>query len=190
MAPYMTSQLRVLLAEDEPQIALAIESQITKEFQNTHVIRVRTEVSFLKALDLLQDDPPHLVIMDSRLPFGGSANIVDKSESPGPMVHAGARCIRELRERPAFRDTPIVVCTVVHIPSIQAQLSGVDLAEIQFVEKPWKREVLIAAIGSLLAAHGTLPEPKKKGVVSKIWEAVEAKVGIGGVSVDLKKVIE
>jgi CheY-like chemotaxis protein len=169
--------LRFLIAEDESGFRLAIETQLKNEFPASTFLFARTEESFLGLVDDLESEPPDVFITDMRLP-----------STTGSLTYVGARCIRELRNRPKFADLPVVILSIVPWMAIRAELTGVNLDEVHYLEKPWEYVKLTAAIRSFLAARNRLAEPKSKSVASRIWGAIEAKVGVGGIKVDIKKI--
>jgi CheY-like chemotaxis protein len=106
-APADSSPLRVLLVEDDPDLAEA-----TAEFLKLEGLDVQIAVSGRDALDAASVFHPQLVLCDLNLP--------DMS---------GLDVVRELRSNPSTQKTYVVILTAMRAP---AEQPGVDA----FISKP------------------------------------------------------
>ena len=100
----MTPPSRILVVEDEPDIAALVKHTLERGGE----MRVDTVTSGDAALKAIADEPPHLVILDLNLP-----------------VLSGFEVCRILRQRPATQHVPIIMVTAR--TSESDRVSGLDL---------------------------------------------------------------
>src|SRR5688572_31406032 len=84
-----TAPARILVVEDERDIAALVAYHLTKEGY-----RVRTAASGMEALEAVGSERPDLVVLDLMLPG-----------------HSGYDVLADLRRRPETADVPVLVLT-------------------------------------------------------------------------------
>lgn len=110
----------ILVVDDEPDIARTLAELFADEGY-----RVRRAHDGRQALDLIDRDPPDLVVSDVRMP------LVD-----------GVTLARRLRDR--GDRTPVVL--------MSAGYAAVDLPGIRFVPKPFDLDHLLEVVGRVIGA--------------------------------------
>lgn len=117
---------RVLIVEDEPNIVLSLEFLMRKAGLEPEVVR-----DGRAALARLEGEPPEVVILDLMLPG------VD-----------GFEILRELRSRPAWARTRVVVLTARGRQNERER--GLELGADDYVTKPFSTRELVERVRRLL----------------------------------------
>ncbi len=115
----------VLLIEDEPNIAEAICFLLTRDG-----IRVSHAADGAKALTLLSQDPPDLVILDHMLPG-----------------MSGLEVLTAVRADPSSRGLPVMMLTARGRDREMAERAGAD----RFMTKPFSNAEILAEVRQMLA---------------------------------------
>lgn len=124
--PNTASALRVLVAEDEPDIAALIAYQLTREG-----FRVETAGSGPEALDAVGREIPDLIVLDRMLP-GLSGDDV----------------LKQLKSEPATADIPVLVLTARR--EQEDRIEGLELGADDYLTKPFSpRELVLRAMAIL-----------------------------------------
>ncbi|MBN8630188.1 MAG: response regulator [Rhodobacterales bacterium] len=120
----------VLLIEDEPNIAEAIRFLLSRDG-----LRVSHAADGAAALQLLDRDPPDLVILDHMLPG-----------------LSGLEILTAIRAAPASRDLPVMMLTARGRDREMAERAGAD----RFMTKPFSNAEILAEVRAILA-RGAAP---------------------------------
>jgi DNA-binding response OmpR family regulator len=114
----------VLLVEDEANIAEAIRFILTRDgWRVTHL------ADGVAALDLLQREPPDLVILDHMLPG-----------------MSGLEILSALRADPGTRTLPVMMLTARGRDREAAERAGAD----RFMSKPFSNAEILAEVRSMM----------------------------------------
>ncbi|KGJ06114.1 Response regulator receiver domain-containing protein [Paracoccus halophilus] len=119
---------RILIVEDEDNIAVALEFLMTREGHSHR--RLATGAG---ALDAIRAEPPDLVLLDIMLP--------DIS---------GYQIVEELRADPALSDVRVLMMTARG--SLMERKKGLALGADGFIAKPFELSELRAEMARLLGA--------------------------------------
>ena len=120
---------RVLIVEDEPEIAELIEYHLTRE----GMVCTKTD-SGRTAIELANSAQPDIIVLDRMLPD-----------------HDGMDVCRGLKNDPETRRIPIVFVTA---KGEDADIvSGLELGAEDYVVKPFSTKVLIARVKNILRRH-------------------------------------
>jgi len=149
--PSPPSVPRVLVAEDEPDIAALIAYQLTREG-----FRVETAGSGSEALDAVGREIPDLVVLDRMLP--------DLS---------GDEVLRQLKSEPATANIPVLVLTAKR--EQEDRIQGLELGADDYLTKPFSPRELV------LRAQAILRRVQESGVTSggRILRAGPIRIDIG-----------
>src|SRR5687767_7632382 len=109
-----TSRMRVLVVEDEPDIAALIKQTLERGGD----VDVDVAMTGEAALAHAADQPPHAVVLDLNLP------VID-----------GLEVCRILRARPASAGVPIIMLTAR--ASESDRIRGLDMGADDYVTKPF-----------------------------------------------------
>lgn len=118
--------LTILVADDEPGIRLSVSDYL--EMSGYSVISAENG---LKALEMLEEYQPHLIVTDITMP-----------------EMDGYELVRRVRQRPAFRLLPVVFLTA-RIET-QERIRGYQIGADLYLPKPFDLEELGAVIRNLL----------------------------------------
>jgi DNA-binding NarL/FixJ family response regulator len=123
----MSKQDKLLLVDDEPGVRESVKAYL----EDNQVFTVQVASNAHEAWDLLQKDPPDLVITDIMMPQ------VD-----------GYQFLKQLREDPRFKALPVVFLTARGMTSdrIQGYEAGCDA----YLPKPFDPDELEAIVKNLL----------------------------------------
>lgn len=117
---------RVLVVEDQPEIAALVAYQLTREGY-----RVETAMHGAAALDALHRDPPDLLVLDRMLP-----------EISGDDVLAA------LRAEPATETLPVLILTAKRDQAERIQ--GLELGADDYLTKPFSPRELVLRVDAIL----------------------------------------
>jgi two-component system alkaline phosphatase synthesis response regulator PhoP len=131
----MSRQHRVLVVEDEQDIALLIKHALERSGD----AQVEIVSSGSEALQAAADSQPDLLILDLNLP-----------------VLSGTEVCRVLRAQPATAHIPIIMVTAR--TSESDRVAGLDLGADDYVTKPFSLRELAARVRAVLRRPGT-PAP-------------------------------
>ncbi len=120
--PEAVAALRVLVAEDEPDIAALIAYQLTREG-----FRVETAGSGSEALDAVGREIPDLLVLDRMLPG-----------------LSGDEVLRQLKSEPSTANIPVLVLTAKR--EQEDRIEGLELGADDYLTKPFSpRELVLRA---------------------------------------------
>ncbi len=120
--PEAVAALRVLVAEDEPDIAALIAYQLTREG-----FRVETTGSGSEALDAVGREIPDLLVLDRMLPG-----------------LSGDEVLRQLKSEPSTANIPVLVLTAKR--EQEDRIEGLELGADDYLTKPFSpRELVLRA---------------------------------------------
>jgi two-component system, OmpR family, phosphate regulon response regulator PhoB len=117
---------RVLVVEDERDIAALVAYHLTKEGY-----RVRTTEGGQEALEAVSAEKPDLVVLDLMLPG-----------------FSGYDVLQELRRRPDLAEVPVVVLTARRDEA--DRVMGLELGADDYVTKPFSPRELVLRVGAVL----------------------------------------
>lgn len=120
------SPARVLVVEDERDIAALVAYHLTKEGY-----RVRTAAAGEEALEAVRTEPPDLIVLDLMLP-----------------ELSGYDVLSELRRSSSLGDLPVVVLTARRDES--DRVKGLELGADDYVTKPFSPRELVLRVGAVL----------------------------------------
>ncbi|WP_010662186.1 response regulator transcription factor [Marinilabilia salmonicolor] len=135
-----TSDFKILLVDDEPDILEFIGYNLKKEG-----FAVRTANNGQDGLKIAKEENPHLIVLDVMMPG------MD-----------GIETCEEIRKIPALQNTLVVFLTARG--EDYSQIAGFDAGADDYITKPIKPKVLISRVKALLKryAHGTPSEETKE----------------------------
>jgi CheY-like chemotaxis protein len=116
---------RILVVDDEPEVARSMERQLAREGFETSVATGPQE-----ALAVLEDFSPHLVITDCRMPGMSGIQL----------------CAEVRRRRPG---TPFIFVSGYPGATVDPGVAA------KILQKPWQKVTLLARIREELAAGGS-----------------------------------
>ncbi len=117
---------RILVVEDERDIAALIAYHLTKEGY-----RVRTAEGGHEALEAVSAERPDLIVLDLMLPG-----------------FSGYEVLGELRRRPELKEVPVVVLTARREES--DRIKGFELGADDYLIKPFSPRELVLRVGAVL----------------------------------------
>ena len=117
---------RVLVVEDERDIAALVAHHLTKEGY-----RVRTAEGGAEALEAIAAERPDLLVLDLMLPN-----------------FSGYDVLTEVRRRPELADVPVVVLTARRDEA--DRIKGLELGADDYVTKPFSPRELVLRVGAVL----------------------------------------
>ncbi|NJD20006.1 MAG: response regulator transcription factor [Gemmatimonadetes bacterium] len=126
MAPQPTAVPRVLVVEDEPDIAALIAYQLTREG-----FRVETAGTGLAALQAIARDIPDLVVLDRMLPG-----------------LSGDEVLQRLKEESATSNIPVLVLTAKR--EQEDRIKGLELGADDYLTKPFSPRELVLRVQAIL----------------------------------------
>jgi two-component system, OmpR family, phosphate regulon response regulator PhoB len=121
-----TAPSRILVVEDENDIAALVAYHLTKEGY-----RVRTAEGGVEALEAASAERPDLVLLDLMLPS-----------------FSGYEVLAELRRRPELADLPVIVLTARRDEA--DRVKGLELGADDYVTKPFSPRELVLRVGAVL----------------------------------------
>jgi two-component system, OmpR family, phosphate regulon response regulator PhoB len=127
----VTAAPRILVVDDTPALVDVIRKCLEDEGY-----RVRICLESRHAVRMAQEDPPDLIMLDVVMP-----------------EVSGWEVLAALRTDPAFRRTPVIVCTAYVAEAIGrlAELKGPD-QHLGLLPKPFELEELIEVVASVTSA--------------------------------------
>ena len=144
---------RVLVVEDEADIAALIAYQLTREGY-----RVETALTGTGALDAVHRDLPDLIVLDRMLPG-----------------FSGDQVLQSLRADETTRNVPILILTAKR--EQQDRISGFELGADDYLTKPFSPRELVLRVDAILRrAQGEL-KPIARG--GRILRAGSLRVDVG-----------
>jgi DNA-binding response OmpR family regulator len=117
---------RLLVVDDEPHIGLLLRLQLESRGYELSLARSLFEARGLLAGD---DPPPDAILLDIHLPDG-----------------SGVDLLRELRDRPAFAQVPVLVLTAEGEERVLAEARRLGAATITKPFSPTKLRAQVAAL--------------------------------------------
>ena len=157
LAPELTEQQKILVVEDEPEIAGFIRRGLIYKGYNVAVVHSGEE-----ALTSARDRPPDLVLLDLMLPDMDGIDIC-----------------RKLR---AADDVPIIMLTARD--TTEQKIAGLDAGADDYVTKPFSFDELLARVRSALRRR-TNPAEETIRVGSLLIRPASREVSRGPRKVDL-----
>src|SRR5438045_742472 len=127
----VTTAPRILVVDDTPALLDVIRSCLEEEGYH-----VRTCLESRYAVQMAQEDPPDVIMLDVVMP-----------------EVSGWEVLASLRTDPAFRRTPVIVCTAYVAEAMvrRAELKGPD-QHLGLLPKPFDLEELIEVVASVTSA--------------------------------------
>ena len=121
-----TKGFKILVAEDEPDLAEIVQYHLEKEGYDVQVAKDGSE-----AVTMAQQWMPQLVILDMMMP-----------------KKSGAEVCEILRSKSAFKDTVIMFLTALNDEA--THIKSLELGADDFVSKPVSMKILLSKVASLL----------------------------------------
>ena len=134
-APRTAPTPRVLVVEDEPDIAALVAYQLTREG-----LRVETASSGTEALASIGREPPDLVVLDRMLPGlrGGEVTTAE----------IGLTVLEQLRGDPVTARLPVLLLTARR--EQEDRVSGLELGADDYLTKPFSPRELVLRVQAIL----------------------------------------
>lgn len=182
--------MQILVVEDDELQATSLCMVLEKELPGATTTWVASESDLLQRLSLNELGVPDVIIMDVILRW---AIVTEDFQDPPPEVlanghyTAGIRCLKRLLDRPATSRTPVVVYSVLDRDDISDELSKLP-PHVTFLRKGVDDLQLVRVIRSLLPDVPAKPRPRE-GLGRRLWDALEAKPGWIGITLDLKRLL-
>ncbi|MFW6078263.1 MAG: response regulator [Gemmatimonadota bacterium] len=120
------SRARILVVEDERDIAALVAYHLTKEGY-----RVQTAGAGEEALEAVEQDPPHLIVLDLMLP-----------------ELSGYEFLERVRRKPELDEIPVIVLTARR--EEEDRVKGLELGADDYVTKPFSPRELVLRVGAVL----------------------------------------
>ncbi|MEX2281707.1 MAG: response regulator transcription factor [Gemmatimonadota bacterium] len=124
---------RVLVVEDERDIAALVAYHLTKEGY-----RVRTAEGGVEALETASAERPDLILLDLMLPS-----------------FSGYEVLAELKRRPELADLPVIVLTARRDEA--DRVKGLELGADDYITKPFSPRELVLRVGAVLRRAQSAP---------------------------------
>lgn len=125
-----TPRRRVLVVEDEPDIAALVAYQLTRDG-----FRVETASSGPEALKAVDREVPDLVVLDRMLPG-----------------LSGDEVLKALRDRSDTRDVPVLLLTALR--EQEERITGLELGADDYLAKPFSPRELVLRCHAILRRSG------------------------------------
>lgn len=125
-AAVKASPARILVVEDERDIAALVSYHLTKEGY-----RVRTAEGGTEALEAAASERPDLLVLDLMLPG-----------------FSGYEVLQEVRRRPELADVPVVVLTARRDEA--DRIKGLELGADDYITKPFSPRELVLRVAAVL----------------------------------------
>lgn len=122
----MQGKIKILIADDEPDILEFLQYNLEKEGFDITVAE-----DGKKAIEMAKQSNPHLILLDIMMP-----------------EMDGIEACRELRAMPEFKNTLIAFLTARN--EDYSQIAGFDVGADDYIAKPIKPRVLVSRIKALL----------------------------------------
>ena len=132
-APRSDPPARILVVEDEPDIAALVAYQLTREG-----FRVETASSGVDALAAVHRDVPDLVVLDRMLPG-----------------MTGDQVLRSLKSEEATRGVPVLLLTAKR--EQEDRIEGLELGADDYLTKPFSPRELVLRVRSILRRVAEAP---------------------------------
>ena len=124
-----TSDLKILVVDDEPDILDFIQYNLKKEGYSVNTAR-----NGIEAIKVAKTDPPHLILLDVMMP-----------------EMDGIEACREFRNNATFDNTLIAFLTARNEDF--TQIAGFEVGADDYITKPIKPRLLISRIRALLRRY-------------------------------------
>jgi CheY-like chemotaxis protein len=180
--------MRVVLVEDDYLEAGQIRDVLNEQYARVDLVEYATELDFVAALPTLGENPPDLVIMDVMLPRQrASTNVVaPPEERRGEPLRSGIRLLAKLQQSAKLRGVPVIIHSALPWQDLETDLFNRP-DHVIFVQKSATSSQLMVVVRAVLGALGRLPAERGTPLRARILEALELSPGIGGLSLDVKK---
>jgi len=150
--PAGVSGIRVLVVEDEPDIAALVAYQLTREG-----FRVETAASGAEAMDAIGRQRPDLLVLDRMLPG-----------------LSGDEVLRSLRQDPTTQHLPVLLLTAKR--EQEDRIDGLEMGADDYLTKPFSPRELVLRIHAILRR---LEAPTGGDSSGRILRAGPLKVDLG-----------
>ncbi len=120
---------KILVVDDEPDVVSWLMDALTR-----YNFRVRGAYSGEEALRIVKEDPPHLILLDLKMPG------ID-----------GYEVLRRLRADETTRHIPVIVITASPVDREKTRVKVLGLGAKRFLVKPFSVETLVSEIKRVIA---------------------------------------
>ena len=177
----------ILIIEDDPYFSEVLKSIINDKLPNVGVVTINKLSLFVSVLPVLKSFPPVAILLDLMI------SIVDLKEQYPEIKYSdlegGLSCIKLLNEFELTSMVPIIIISAREISMINKEIEKFSQI-VSYITKPIDEadvERIIEIIHSSLSLHGNAKKRRSENTFEKIFSAIEAKPGVLGFKVDLKK---
>lgn len=178
--------MRILAVEDDPIQAGSLNDALASIFPNVSFTRVATVQELHAWLQSSESGQLDLIILDGIVPWSRPSReaLDDWSDGQVNSPYSGGReCLRLLSESDTTRGTPVIAYTILEREQVFGE-GRTPPDHVFHVRKTGGFEQLIVHIRSIMLG---VPGEKQLPLGKRLSDAVEAKPGWFGFSVDLKK---
>ena len=137
----MAAQIKILIAEDDYAISLAIKTILSNAFECELILVTDGEAAW----QTVQNQDVDLIISDWNMP-----------------QMTGEKLLKNLRENDRFINTPFLMLTARS--DKDSVLNAINAGVTEYMHKPFDRQILIAKISNLLDIDTTDPMDKFLGM--------------------------
>ena len=162
----MTPSIRILVADDEPDMATLAKDILAREGFAVSIARTAEET-----LEKVREAPPDVLLLDIRFPTIG-----------------GLEVCRQLKSDPRTRRVPIIMVSVQGTET--DKVMGLEMGADDYVAKPFGRRELVARVRAVLRRSGMATAAGTAGSlkVGEIEVNLDTReVRVGGKAVELRR---
>ena len=179
----------ILFIEDDPYIRDDLTFFLENEFPELECKAMTGVTEFISHLDKLMTHPPIAVILDIMMMIGDAG--VKFPDIAYTELDGGLICLQLLQQHNSTAQVPVIVVSAKSLSVMKSKLDSFPQV-VSYIEKPMDEKALsriIDIVRSVLAIIGK-PYRKKQGTAKKLWSAIEAKPGVFGFRLDIRKLLK
>lgn len=141
--------MNILVVEDDPQVAVLLDTFLGREFPAAEIQMIDTESDFIRRFPEIVASPPVFALVDVMLRWDNSSS--ESPAVPHDSYRGGFRVVDAFASRPETESVPIILQSGAGLDYMREQLSSPP-ANVFFLSKPLDLSRFRELIRSLLAA--------------------------------------